>query len=94
VVDEIERILRLSPEEYQEEAERVGSHVEIHEMEKSMNFFLQVVQDAEPVRYRRSLFLANYPLWLVRRAVKTFVRTKNRGHPESGQLLINSKAQS
>jgi len=93
VVDEIERILRLNPEAYREEAERVGSHVEIHEMEKSMNCFLQVVRDAEPVRYRRSLFLANYPLWLVRRVATSFVRTRKRGHPESSQLLINSKAQ-
>jgi hypothetical protein len=83
VVDEIERILRLSPAEYQSEEKRVGSHVEVHEMECSMNHFLRLVRDADPVKIHKSLYLKNYPLWFLRRVMKGLVRTKEIGHPTS-----------
>jgi len=60
---EIERILLLSPAEYRAEEERVGSHVEVHEMKCSMNRFLQLVRDADPIEVKKSLYLTNYPLW-------------------------------
>ena len=81
VIDEIERILCLSLTEYRAEEERVRSHAKVHEMESSMNDFLQLVRDAEPIKIRRSLYLANYPLWFIRRLMKRLVRPRDVGHP-------------
>jgi hypothetical protein len=83
VVDEIERILLLSPAEYRAEEERVGSHVEVHEMKCSMNRFLQLVRDADPIEVKKSLYLTNYPLWFLRRVMKRLVRPREIGHPAS-----------
>jgi hypothetical protein len=68
VVDEIERILRLTPDEYQAEQERVHEHVRVHEMETSMRLFLDLANAVPPFRRRRCLFAANYVRWLVDRA--------------------------
>jgi glycosyltransferase involved in cell wall biosynthesis len=92
VVDEIERILRLSPAEYRAEEERVGFHVEVHEMESSMKRFLELVQQAEPVTHGKFRYLANYPLWFIRRVMDGLLPAKPRGHPEAGQLVAKAPA--
>jgi hypothetical protein len=83
VADEIERILRLTPENYQIEQERVRSHVQPHEIDKSMNSFLQLVRDAEPFKRRADLYLANYPRWLLHKVVNRLKTERLRGHPEA-----------
>ena len=70
MVDEIERILDLRPSEYQAEAEAVFAHVRDHEINASMQHFLGIVQDAERVPLKTSLFLTNYPCELFRKARK------------------------
>jgi len=92
VVDELEHVLRLSPSEYIEEEERVSSHVEVHEMECSMNHFLQLVRDADPVEIHKSLYLKNYPLWFLRRVLMGFIRTKKIGHPASAPAVTTADA--
>jgi hypothetical protein len=65
-MDEIERILRLSPSEYLAEEALVRNHVQGHEMDASMRQFLKLVQDAEPFVPRPFLYMASYPLYLFR----------------------------
>lgn len=93
VADEIKRVLRLSPQGYQEESERVRTHVEVHEIENSMGFFLQIVREAKPVRFRPLLYLANYPFWFVRRFIKLFVSERTKGHPNPSQLRAKTNIQ-
>ena len=73
VIDEIERVLRLSPTEYAAEEARVRKHVQGHDFETGMQHFLKLVQEAESFARRTSLYLANYPLYFVRRM---------KGHPD------------
>ncbi len=69
VVDEIERILKFSQAEYDAEQEAVSSHVQVHTMEQSMTRFLKLVREADPIKRREpTLYLANYPLYLLNRA--------------------------
>jgi glycosyltransferase involved in cell wall biosynthesis len=92
VVDEIERILRLSPAEYRAEEDRVGSHVEVHEMKRSMNDFLQLVRDAGPIKIKKSLYLTNYPLWFLRCVMKRLVRPREISHPGSTRPVTTANA--
>jgi hypothetical protein len=69
VVDEIERILELSPAAYEAEQEAVYHHVQVHTMEQSMTRFLELVRQADRIKRREPAFyLASYPLHLVDRA--------------------------
>ena len=79
VVDEIERILNLSPEAYRAEGEAVYRHVQDHEINASMQRFLDIVRDAEPITSKRWYFWANYPCWFLRRASKNRP-TPHRAH--------------
>lgn len=81
VMDEIERILRLSPAEYQAEAELEYAHMQDHLLDNSMNHFLKLVGEAEPIRTPKMLYLTNYPLWLLRRVMKRLVRPRETVHP-------------
>lgn len=81
VADEIERILRLNHMDYRAEEEKVGASVAAHEMENSMKYFLQIVRDAEPTPSRKSLYCANYPLWLIRRVMNRLAAPREIGHP-------------
>ncbi|MCX6967703.1 MAG: glycosyltransferase family 4 protein [Verrucomicrobia bacterium] len=78
VIDEIERILSLSPSGYRQEAEAVYKHVQEHEMQASMQRFLEAVRDAQPVTLRKWSYLAHYPLGLLRRARPTFYRAEKQ----------------
>jgi hypothetical protein len=84
VVDEIERILRLGPTEYQAEAESVYRHVQDHVIDASMQRFLGLVRDADPIRTKKLLYQINYPLWLLRRVMRTLVRPRKTSHPVFG----------
>ncbi len=81
VVDEIERILRLSPPEYQAEEQRVFDHVQPHDIDRSMAQFLQLVDEVEPFKARKSQYLLNYMWWFVRKAMNRIVPENQRGHP-------------
>lgn len=81
VIDEIERILDLDPEAYCGEENRVGSSVATHEMDNSMKRFLQLASDTKPFRPNRFLYMSNYPLWFLRRAMKKLTRSRQTGHP-------------
>ena len=71
VVDEIERILGFNAAEYDAEQEAVCQHVQVHTMEQSMTRFSELVRQADPIKRREpSLYLANYPLYLVNRAFR------------------------
>jgi glycosyltransferase involved in cell wall biosynthesis len=83
VVDEIERILRLGSAEYQTEAELVYAHMQDHLLDNSMNHFLKLVREAGPIRSPKMLYLANYPLWLIRCVMKRLVRPRETIHPAS-----------
>ena len=71
VVDEIERILELSPAEYRAEAEAVYRHVKDHEIHASMQRFLEVVRNAEPVALKPWRYFSNYLCWFLRRVHKS-----------------------
>jgi hypothetical protein len=81
VIDEIERILDLNPEGYRAEADRVGTSVAMHLIDNSMRRFLQLVDEVEPFKSNKVLYQVNYPLWLLRRAMKRFTRTRASEHP-------------
>ena len=83
VVDEIERILRLGSAEYQAEAELAYAHMRDHILDNSMNHFLKLVREADPIQTPRTLYLTNYPLWFVRRVMKRLVRPRETIHPGS-----------
>ena len=71
VVDEIERILKFNSTEYDAEQDAVCRHVQVHTMEQSMTRFLELVRQADPIKRRQpTLYLANYPLYLVNRALQ------------------------
>lgn len=81
VIDELERILNLNPGDYRAEENRVGSCVAMHEVNNSMNNFLQIVREAEPVASDKFLYLSNYPLWFVRQPLEKLVPRRDIGHP-------------
>jgi hypothetical protein len=71
VVDEIERILGFNDAEYAAEQEAVYRHVQVHTMEQSMTRFLELVREADPIKLLKpTLYLANYPLYLINRAFR------------------------
>jgi hypothetical protein len=82
VVDEIERILRLTPQQYEIEEKLVYRHVQCHDLGSSMNQFLQFVREAGPVKHRKSLYLKNYLFSLMRRATKETNAKQLIGHPD------------
>jgi len=69
VVDEIERILRLSAADYEAEEKMVSTHVQVHDLRTSMNRCMEIVREAEPIRRAPVRYLANYPLWLLHKAL-------------------------
>jgi glycosyltransferase involved in cell wall biosynthesis len=81
VVNEIERILRLNRTEYEAEAELVYAHMQDHVVDNSMHRFLKLVQEADPIQSPKLLYLTNYPLWLLRRLMKSLVRPRETVHP-------------
>ena len=81
VIDEIERILDLSPEGYRTEADRVGASVAMHKIDNSMKRFLQLVNEVKPIRSNKFLYQVNYPLWLLRRLMKRLARSRETTHP-------------
>ncbi len=87
VADEIERILGLSPAEYQTEEDLVGSHVEMHRMDSSMNCFLKLVNETKPINSQKSLYLSNYFLWCLRRVMNNVARSKEIGHPVTASTV-------
>jgi glycosyltransferase involved in cell wall biosynthesis len=91
VVDEIERILRLSPADYRVEEERVGQSVDVHEMGNSMKYFLQLVREAEPVTSGHHFYRLNYPFWFLRRIMKRLAGTRELEHPPT-PFLSSMKA--
>jgi glycosyltransferase involved in cell wall biosynthesis len=60
VVDELERILRLSSTQYEEECNRARAYAEFYSMNRRMNEFLQFVADCEVPRRASSIFWMNY----------------------------------
>lgn len=94
VADEIERILRLSQTEYRAEEAKVGASVAAHEMENSMNCFLQIVREAEPAASKKSLYFANYPLWPVRRVMNRLAVPREIGHPVPALPVTTAGTQS
>jgi glycosyltransferase involved in cell wall biosynthesis len=81
VVDEIERILLLNADQYQAEEELVCRHVDCHDLDKSMNQFLQFAREAGTIKYRKSLYWNNYLSWLMRRATNQ-KNGKDVQHPD------------
>ena len=92
VVDEIERILRLSAAEYRAEEERVYGHVQEHEMESSMGRLLELVRTAEPIASGKARYLANYPLWFMRKAMKLCGKEPVLRHPNAPPASAGAKA--
>jgi len=83
VSDEIERILRLSPEAYQTEEESNYRHVQHNEIGTSMNRFLQLVREAGPVRKSKFRYLLNYPRWIADRFSAGLSAEKMTAHPDA-----------
>ena len=81
VTDEIERILRLQPSEYAAEQELVYRHVQVHAMDASMQRFLELAQNAVAIKSRKSIYLANYPFWFIRRLVRRRQESSPVQHP-------------
>ena len=93
MVAEIERLLRLNPAEYHAEEELVYNHVQIHQMDASMRHFLQLVQATRPaIAQGRLHYLANYPLWLVKQAMKWFGEDLEVHHPPTPDTSFKSPA--
>ena len=67
MIDDIERILSLSPAEYDTEQQLVYDFACSMGIEESMERFLQFVQEAPPVSSDYVMYLLNYPLSLIRR---------------------------
>jgi hypothetical protein len=87
VSDEIERILLLSPEDYEKEGNLNYEHVKCHEIEASMNQFLRLAQDAPVTRRNKALYLANYPRWFIHRAARILgSRPRGPAHPDTAFL--------
>src|SRR6185312_10194546 len=80
--DEIERILKLSPTEYRTESELVFRYVEDHVMARSMGRFMELVTQCGGVTPSRSLYLANYISWFLRKAIKRRSNAGGNHHPE------------
>ncbi len=74
VVDEIERILKFTPEEYAAEQERVYQYARPYESDVSMQRFVELTQAAPATRPQLSLCLGNYLRWLPRQAGKIFMQ--------------------
>jgi Glycosyltransferase len=70
VVDEIERILKLSPAEYAQEAERVYQYAQPYESEMSMRRFVEIMEAAPWPQQRFGPILENYLLGVRRRLVR------------------------
>ena len=87
VVDEIERILRLGPADYRAEEDLVWRHVQVNEIETSMKRFIELVEQADSVTLQRSLYLANYPFWFLRKAIR---KKMNYSGPGAAALAIKS----
>jgi glycosyltransferase involved in cell wall biosynthesis len=83
VVDEIDRIMRLNPEAYRAEEDLVRQQVQPHQIDASMERFLQLVGEAGVARQSRFLQLTNYALWLVRRAINRRSGEEGVRHPEA-----------
>ena len=81
VIDELERILRLSPKEYDAEANLNYSHVQSHHIDASMNCFLDLVSKVTPINHRTMRYVANYPRWTLHQTVKRFYGESQLGHP-------------
>ena len=81
VIDELERILRLSRAEYEKEEEMSYRHVRHHELEASMAHFLRLVQSAGPIRRSKWLYLANYPRRIFHSVIKCCIPDKKVPHP-------------
>jgi glycosyltransferase involved in cell wall biosynthesis len=79
VADEIERILKLSPSEYDAEQALVYKHAQNYEVEISMKRFLELVDESAPIKPRHFMYLANYPYWFVRRLAKIFTNSRGFG---------------
>ena len=92
MTDEIERILRLSPAEYQAEEQAVCDHVQVHQAASSMDRFLRLAGEAAPVVRQRSRYLANYPLWLIRRTMSKRHHSRMGLHPPAPRASFVMKA--
>jgi hypothetical protein len=79
--DEIERILRLSPGEYVAEEESVRRYVEDHVMERSMERFMELVTQCGGITPVHLVYLANYPLWFLRKTIKVRKNAGGNHHP-------------
>jgi hypothetical protein len=79
--DEIERILRLSPGEYVAEEELVRRYVEDHVMERSMERFMELVTQCGGITPAHPVYLANYPLWFLRKAIRVRKNAGGNHHP-------------
>lgn len=82
VVDEIERILRLSPQDYETEQELNYRHVQPHSMDESMNTFLQLAKNAAPTKHGKFRYLANYPRWVIHKALNWRTTESAVSHPD------------
>jgi len=92
VVDEIQRILRLTSAAYAVEQEMVCNHVRVHSMDASMSRFLKLVNEASPIKQKMRLYCANYSLWFLRRVLSRMRRDSADRHPPAllGSLLKES----
>jgi hypothetical protein len=70
VADEIERILKLSPEDYAAEAERVYQYARPYESDISMQRFVELTQAAPSNDKQLWRCLVNYLYWLPRRVAR------------------------
>ena len=83
VVDEIERLLRLSPEDYELEQELNYQHMKPHALDVSMNRFLELVRKADPLKTDKLAYLANYPRWLLHQVFKNRKANHTDAHPNT-----------
>ena len=75
MIDEIERILSLSPAEYDAEQQLVYDFAQSMEIEGSMKRFLQFVQEASPISSDHAMYLLNYPFFFIRRMLRFRARS-------------------
>ncbi len=82
---EIERILRLSPQEYEDEVQKNLQYARRYDMDATMQMFLEIVEKASPPRSSKTLLAMYYPHeffnGLVTRTRQVFAAASSDGKP-------------
>jgi|GEM_PF-1134820 len=91
VVDEIERILSLTPSGYTLEQEMVWNHVQVHAIDSSMMQFLNIVRNADHYFPNKTMYWTNYSFGLLRQVIASISNIQHIQHPQSLLYGFNGK---